>query len=37
MSKKYLDLQFGKNKEIEIHKMLECYLLQLYKYQVNMD
>ena len=25
MSKKYLDLQFGKNKEIEIHKMLECY------------
>ena len=25
MSKKILDLQFGKNKEIEIHKMLECY------------
>ena len=25
MSKKYLDLQFGKNKELEIKEMLECY------------
>ena len=25
MSKKILDLQFGKNKELEIKEMLECY------------